>query len=70
MSARPKPVEPDMLPSVEYAPEPAITTKSELKSDLKVVESAPAAATKPILPLDPLAALKTLTDEEKIALFS
>jgi hypothetical protein len=57
----------------EALPLPGIdptTTKDVAEPDLKVVSSAPTPKPQTPLTIDPLAPLKAMTEEEKIALFS
>jgi len=67
MSAKPQFASPDaLLPSPDY---PAPSTGADT-SDLTLGKGAPAPAAQPAKTSDPLSALKAMTEEEKIALFS
>ena len=67
MSAKPQFQSPDdLLPSVDYPP----AIEQAVKPELKVVSETPPPAVPRATPGDPLAAIKAMSEEEKIALFS
>ena len=67
MSAKPQVLSPDdLLPSVDY-PAPFEDT---VEHELKIINGTPAPAVQRATASNPLAAIKAMSDEEKIALFS